>query len=103
MTPSPTAADLELLRAIDAGHVALRRHRHGADVRRADIPSKGRAGHNGLKVTAHAQRLQAMGLAEPGDPITTGDPFRRGDVPWRVTVNGRLELARHAAKERDRT
>jgi hypothetical protein len=89
----PTAADLELLRAIDTGHVADRRHlRSGWSTRRADT----RAGVGmGRNVTARAQRLRDMGLAEPASP---GFDRSMADRPWRLTVNGRLELARNAAQ-----
>lgn len=99
--PRPTAAQAELLRAIDAGDVADRRHlAAGWATRRTDRRSGGRGGGLGANVTAAAKRLRDAGWAEPGDPVECGP--RAGDRPWRLTVSGRMALANHAAREQRR-
>jgi hypothetical protein len=100
MSPPLTPAQADLLRAIDARRVAWRRHRLSPAVRRTDVRSKGRGGALGRDVTAAAHRLRDRGLAFEGPPITDGDPARRGDRPWHLTVDGRLALAAIAARAR---
>lgn len=91
-----------LLRAIDAGHVADRHHPTlGWATRRIDRRHPfGPGGSLGLDVTAAAQRVREMGLAEPKAPAD-GDSGMN-DRPWRLTLTGRLVLAAAAAKRRDR-
>lgn len=89
---SPTTRDL--LRAVQAGHVARRYHlgTRAWDARRADQRS-GRGGGHGRKVTAAVERLVRAGLVVC-DPTADTDAFVE---PYKLTPDGRLLLDPPAA------
>lgn len=88
MAAKLSASQLDLLRAVRAGHVAERHHlRCGWAVRRTDVRSSGPGGGMGRNVTTHVWHLTRRGLVRKVDGVREFD-----DRPFQLTELGVIAL-----------